>query len=272
MNQFKNKTAIITGGASGMGRALAELLAAKGATVVIVDINADKIKEVTASLMKQGGVAEGAVVNVTDATAIQQLIDSVVKKYGHLDYIFNNAGIAIGGDARDLSIEQWQKVLDINLNGAIYGTVSAYKVMAKQGSGHIINTASATGLVPQPGNTPYATSKHGIVGMSLSLRAEGADLGIKVSTVCPGYVQTDIYKNMEVTHMSREKAASRLPDKAVSAQEAAQIILDGVAKNEAIIIFPKSVAFAWKLNRWFPKMMESVWVKRMRDFRQYREE
>lgn len=272
MNQFQDKTAIITGGASGIGRALAELLSASGARVVIADRDADKIQETTASLARNKGSTKGMTIDVTDPLAIQKLVDSTIIQYGKLDFIFNNAGIAIGGDARDLSVEQWRKVLDVNLNGVMYGSISAYKAMSRQGFGHIINTASATGLVPQPGNTPYATSKHGVVGLSLSLRAEGADLGVKVSTVCPGYVQTNIYKNMEVMHMSREKAASRLPKKSVSSHDAAQIILDGVLKNKAIIIFPKAVAFAWKLNRWFPRIMESVWVKRMRDFRQYRED
>lgn len=272
MKSTSRKVAIITGGGAGMGRAIAEQLAGGDCNVVIVDVNINTAKEVAAGIIKQGGIAEAYGLDVTDAPAVERLVASTFNKHGRLDYMFNNAGIAIGGDARDLGIEQWQKVLDVNLNGVMYGTLAAYKIMAKQGFGHIINTASATGLVPQPGNAPYATSKHGIMGMSLSLRAEGADLGVKVSAVCPGYVQTNIYKSMKVMKMSRETAAARLPKKAVSAADAAKIILRGVQKNDAIIIFPVAVRVAWRLYRWWPKLMENVWVKRMRDFRKYRED
>lgn len=272
MKSDSQKVAIITGGGAGMGRALAEQLANSNCAIVIVDVNIEGAKEVVTDIVQRGGTAEGHSLNVTDSSAIEQLVTATVKKYGRLDYMFNNAGIAIGGDARDLSIDQWHKVLDVNLNGVMYGTLAAYKIMAKQGFGHIINTASATGLVPQPGNAPYATSKHGIIGMTLSLRAEGADLGVKVSAVCPGYVQTNIYKSMEVMKMSRETAAARLPKKAVSAVDAASIIVRGVEKNDAIIIFPAAVRIAWRLYRWWPKLMEKVWIKRMRDFRKYRED
>lgn len=88
--------------------------------------------------------------------------------HGGVDYMINNGGIAIGGDSRDLSVNQWRRLLEVDLLGVVYGTVHAYQVMAAQGHGHIVNVSSLSGLVPQPGNIPYCASKHGVVGLSLS--------------------------------------------------------------------------------------------------------
>jgi len=200
-----------------------------------------------------------------------------VSEFGRLDYIFNNAAIAIGGDARDISLEQWDRVLDVDLRGVVYGTLAAYQVMAKQGHGHIVNISSASGLIPQPGNAPYCTCKHGIVGLSLSLRFEGSDLGIKVSAVCPGDMKTSIYENMVVMNMKvpREQvvALSRrshflIPQ--MSAQDAAREILRGVSRNQALIVFPAAVRFIWRVYRAFPRLIYWISVRRMRMFRKIR--
>jgi short-subunit dehydrogenase len=104
--------------------------------------------------------------------------------------MLNNAGIALGGEVRDMDLEHWRRILDVNLWGVIHGTTAAYQVMVKQGFGHIVNTASLGGLIPEPMATAYATTKHAVVGLSTSLRAEAAELRVKVSVVCPGFVQT----------------------------------------------------------------------------------
>ncbi len=103
-------------------------------------------------------------------------------------------------------LSHWRRVLDVDLYGVLYGTLAAYPIMVRQGSGHIVNTSSAAGLLPQPLNTPYCTAKHAIVGLSLSLRLEGADLGVKVSAVCPGYVRTSIFETSVTVNLPRELA------------------------------------------------------------------
>ena len=106
--------------------------------------------------------------------------------------MFNNAGIAIGGSAHDYGIQEWNQIIDVNLRGVVNGVQAAYCIMIKQGFGHIVNTASITGLMPTPGQVAYSMTKHAVVGLSLSLRAEAALLGIRVSVLCPGAIRTPI--------------------------------------------------------------------------------
>jgi NAD(P)-dependent dehydrogenase (short-subunit alcohol dehydrogenase family) len=275
MEQFKNAVVVVTGGGMGLGQALCEELAHHGAMVVIADIDGDAASLVAGRLQQNGAQAHAVQVDVAHEEDVARLVESTVAEYGHLDYLFNNAGIAIGGDARDLSVEQWRRVLDVDLLGVIYGTINAYQVMVQQGHGHIVNISSLTGLIPQPGNAPYCTSKHGIVGLSLSLRFEGADLGVKVSAVCPGDMKTSIYQNMVVMNMPREQVVSLsrrshylMPQ--ISAQDAARTILRGVVRNQALIVFPTAGQLIWHLYRWFPYLIYWISLHRMRLFRRIR--
>ena len=272
MRGFEGVVAIVTGGGMGLGEALCEELERRGAMVVVGDIDEDAAAQVAERLERSGVSAQAVQVDVANHANVAQLIDGTVADYGRLDYMINNAGIAIGGDARDLSIEQWRRVLDVDLLGVVYGTVHAYQTMTRQGHGHIVNISSLSGLVPQPGNSAYCTSKHGIVGLSLSLRFEGADLGVKVSAVCPGDMKTKIYDNMVVVNMPREQVAALsrrtnylMPQ--MSAQEAARAILRGVARNQALIVFPTAVQLIWRLYRLFPSVFYRISIHRMRLFR-----
>ncbi|MGO9034434.1 SDR family NAD(P)-dependent oxidoreductase [Mycobacterium sp.] len=272
MQRFEDAVAIVTGGGMGLGEALCEELARRGATVVVADIDGDAARQVAACLAESGATAVAMRVDVANETDVAQLIESTVAEYGRVDYMINNAGIAIGGDSRDLSMQQWRRVLDVDLLGVVYGTVYAYQLMTRQGHGHIVNISSLSGLVPQPGNAPYCTSKHGIVGLSLSLRAEAADLGVKVSAACPGDMKTKIYDNMVVVNMPREQVAALsrrthylMPQ--MSAQAAARAILRGVDRNRPLVVFPTAVQVIWQLYRRFPGLFYRINIHRMRLFR-----
>jgi NAD(P)-dependent dehydrogenase (short-subunit alcohol dehydrogenase family) len=272
MKQFENAVAIVTGGAMGLGEALCEEMGRCGATVVVADIDGDAARQVAGRLAESGVPAVAVRVDVADEAEVASLIERTVAEYGRVDYMINNAGIAIGGDSRDLSMQQWRRVIDVDLLGVLYGTVHAYQVMARQGHGHIVNVSSLSGLIPQPGNVPYCTSKHGIVGLSLSLRAEGTDLGVKVSAACPGDMKTKIYDNMVLANMPREQVATLsrrthylMPQ--MSAQSAARAILRGVDRNRPLIVFPTAVQVIWHLYRWLPGLFSPINVHRMRLFR-----
>ncbi len=276
-NQFKDKIAIVTGGGMGLGRALCEELARRGSTVIVADIKGDAAVRVADGITRNGGNARAAQIDVSGRQDITSLIEKTAADFARLDYIFNNAVLVIGGDARDISLEQWERALSVDLLGVVYGAVAAYQVMAKQGYGHIVNVSSATGLIPQPGNAPYCTSKWGIVGLSLSLRFEGADLGVKVSCVCPGDMKTDIYENMTIMNwkVSRDKfeRVTRrthflMPQWTV--EEAVTEILRGVTRNKALIIFPAVIRWIWRLYRVLPSVIYWISVRRMRVFRELR--
>ena len=258
MNQFENKVAIVTGGASGIGRALCEELGQREAAMVVVaDINT------------AGGQARGAHLDVSRAEDVQKLVEDIASEHGRLDFMFNNAGIALCGEVRDMDLEHWQRILDVNLWGVIHGTTAAYRVMTQQGFGHIVNTASLGGLIPEPMATAYATTKHAGLGLSTSLRAEAAELGIKVSAVCPGFVQTKALDSATYVGIKREDAILEMSSsmRMMDATDFVRVILRGVARNRAIITVTPFARFVWWLYRLRPTLLAPLERKIIRCFR-----
>lgn len=246
---FHNQVAIVTGGASGIGRALCEELARRGALAVVADIDHEGAQAVASAIASNGGRAVDAPLDVTRAEDVERLVDDTVRKHGRLDYMFNNAGIGVGGEVRDLSLDHWHKCIDVNLWGVIHGATAAYAAMLRQGSGHIVNTASAAGLIGEPGLAPYSVTKSAVVALSTALRAEADGFGVLVSVVCPGFVDTAIFENAIGVKVDKDKFLAKLPVKLISAPDAARSILRGVERNEAIVVFPFYARLAWWLMR-----------------------
>jgi NAD(P)-dependent dehydrogenase (short-subunit alcohol dehydrogenase family) len=267
MNRFKDKVAIVTGGASGIGRALCELLAGQGAICVVADISSNGAEEVATGIQARGGKASAAHLDVTRAADVQQRVDETIATHGRLDLMFNNAGISIAGEVRDLSLEDWQQVVNVNVMGVIYGAHAAYQVMVRQGFGHIVNTASLAGLAGYPTMTPYSTTKHAVVGLSKSLRAEGEALGVKVTAICPGFIQTAIFDSSPMRKADKEQVFSKLPFKPIDVRIAAQKILQGVAKNKALVVFPFYGRVLWWLMRIYPGFASALDKQTVKDFR-----
>src|SRR5260221_4433134 len=141
------QVAIVTGAASGIGKVLSERLAEEGAIVVLADIRGDEAHAAAEAIQGGGGKAEGAILDVSDAVAVERLVDSVVTRHRRLDYMFNNAGFGIVGELRDVSAADFRRIVDVNLLGVVYGSGAAYSAIRRQGDGHIVNTASFAGLV-----------------------------------------------------------------------------------------------------------------------------
>ena len=195
--------------------------------------------------------------DVSDRESVDQLVEGTVAKYGRLDYLFNNAGISVLGETRDLEIGHWRPVIDVNLWGVIYGTTKAYDVMARAGGGHIVNVSSGAGLFPVACNVPYTAAKHAVVALSRAMRAEAAEVGVKISVACPGAVRTNMAHAVPVVNFPREIAAKFLDD-GIEAAAAALQILRGVARNRATIVFPGSIRFMWWISRMSPRLFDRL--------------
>ena len=270
MTDFNGKTVIITGAADGIGKALALNLAERGARLILTDIDEEKLAALAIHFDELGKQAIFEVVDVCDEGELEQLVTDVKNETGQIDYIFNNAGIAVAGDGRDISMAQWRKVVDVNQWGVIYGSMAAYKVMAVQGCGHIVNIASLAGLIPFPTNLPYSATKSAVVGLSLSLRAEAQDLGVNVSVVCPGFIRSNIFSAAEMVNVPREAVVSNITFKFVEPDVAAEKIITGVIKNKAIIVFPTYAKILWWIYRLSPSLVKPLAVKLIRDLRKVR--
>lgn len=257
------RTAIITGGASGIGAALAAALVAEGADVVLADIDEPGVLGQAVELDARGpGRAQGHVLDVRDAAAVTELVQDVKRTRGRLDLMFNNAGIAAAGEPDELSLEQWERTVDVNLRGVLHGCLAAFPVMREQGRGHLVNTASIAGLLPCPGSmAAYATSKSAVVGLSLSLRSAGADLGVRVSALCPGWTDTPLLDGVAraaadvgaAPRSARELLADS-GTKLYPADRLAADALRGIARNKAVIVAPRTARAAVLVARWAPRL------------------
>lgn len=260
---FSGATAIITGGASGIGRAFAEELATRGCDVVVADLQIENAHKVASNILASGGKAAAVKVDVTNFPALEQIVKETIQRTGRLDYMFNNAGIGIIGDVNHYKIEDWNYILDINLHGVINGVQAAYNVMLNQGFGHIVNTASVAGIAPCPGMVSYGTTKHAVVGLSTSLRGEARMRGIRVSVLCPGFVHTAILDNggkygkaLVKLSAEQQQLISEMIEKfrPLDPSLFARKALNYVAKNKAVIVLPKRYKVFWWINRLCPSL------------------
>ena len=273
MDYFKDKIALVTGGASGMGRAVCEQMGRRGATLVVADINHKGAQEVAESIIAAGGRARAANLDVTQRKDVHDLVNQTAQEHGRLDLIFNNAGIGILGDERDKTLDHWKKIIDVNLLGVLHGTTAAYPLMVRQGFGQIVNMASMAGYIPSPMDAAYGTTKHAVVGLSVSLRDEAADLGVKVNAVCPGFIKTPIIFNTPILNVnySREEMEENLPEFLfMDVNKAGTAILKGIARNRAMIVFPFHARLAWWLMRLYPPLFDRIGRLQIKSFRKHR--
>lgn len=240
---------LITGGASGIGKALGEAFRARGATVVLADVN-PAVTEVARSL---GG--EGFVLDVCDREAWIRVVDEVEARLGPIDTLVNNAGLVKMGDARTLSAQDWERTLAVNLHGPVNGVVVVYPRMCSRGRGTIVQVASALGLAPATGCAPYVTSKHALVAMSAALRAEGARYGVKVVAACPGFVDTPLLTELVPTAPEQPQ---KLPDGTLTPAACAAAILRGLDRDRAVITMGWQTKVYWLFYRLFPEWLIQI--------------
>jgi NAD(P)-dependent dehydrogenase (short-subunit alcohol dehydrogenase family) len=257
---FQGATAIVTGGASGIGLALAKALVNRGCEVVIADLQGDLAKRVAEEISTSAASVHAVELDTRDFKVMNRLVEDTVARTDRLDYIFNNAGIGMGGDAISHSSDDWQHIISINLRGVINGVLSAYPVMVRQGFGHIVNSASIAGIIPFAGMIGYTTTKHAVIGLSQSLRVEAALSGVRVSVLCPGAVRTPILagggKFGRILYDVTSEKVLQMWEKylPVDADVLASKALKAVAKNRAIIVIPAWWKLVWGIHRLSPTL------------------
>lgn len=229
---FEGKICIVTGGTSGIGLAISKALLGRGAQVYLVGIPEESVEAARGELAGHEN-ARFAVVDVTKYDDVQGIVDRAVEENGRLDYMFNNAGIGGTAPFEFATLDHWKQMIDINLWGVVYGVHAAFPVMAKQGSGHIVNTSSIAGVIAPPYQALYSATKFAVVGMTEALRYEHAWRGIHFSCICPYNVATPIFGGVEP------------PEDAITPEEAAEYSLAGVERKEGIIVFPESAKDKW---------------------------
>ena len=268
---FEGKVAIVTGGASGIGRALGAALFAEGAHVVLADLDGASAENAAAELEASSttgrGSARGIVLDVRERDAVVGAVDDVLAHHGRLDLMVNNAGIALGGQSHLMPPDHWDRLIDVNLRGVVNGVIAAYPRMVAQGHGHLVNVASMAGLAPTPLTAAYTMTKHGVVGLTTTLRPEAAIHGVRVTVVCPGAIETPILDKGPPDDLSPQPAGSSLTSRQfldrmrmrpMPVDRFAAQALRGVARNRAIVVVPRSGLGLWYLQRASPAAVRAV--------------
>lgn len=244
-------TVLITGGGAGLGAAMARRFAEAGWTPIIADRDEARAQAVAEEI---GGDAVALVMDVTSESDWQRVAEAIKDRFGVLDVLINNAGVAVGGTLEETSIEDWRWVLDIDLMGVVIGCKTFARLMRERGSGHIINVASFAGFAAAPGINAYGTAKAGVIAMSEMLRAELAGSGVEVSVLCPAFVKTRLTETMRAPDPGYHRRVERWMEKSgVSAENVAEVVLRAVERPQFMLLTHGNTRWLHRMRRWLPE-------------------
>ena len=257
-SSVSGKIAFVTGGASGIGAALTAKLVDGGAEVWIADRQIGAAQELAQRLNSGGAQAHAIELEVRSYPSFERAVAEAVQQSGRIDYLFNNAGIAVGGESDSYTLDDWNDVFDVNLHGVVHGIQAVYPIMIRQHSGHIVNTASMAGLVATPAQGSYTASKHAVVALSKVLRVEAERHGVQVSVFCPGAIRTPILAGGKYGRFNGISDEQLLkfwePFRPMAPEKFAERALRAVLRGDAIIVVPAWWKAFWYLERLSPAL------------------
>ena len=265
-SSWKNSIAI-TGAGSGFGAALAHRYASDGWNVAVTDIDEQRARQTYSELQRTGDASFCMQLDITRQEHWQRLHDSVLRKWGGLELLVNNAGVAAAGNVEHTSMEDWQWVLDIDLMGVVRGCHQFAAMMKEQKAGHIVNISSFAGLAGLPFIAAYGVAKAGVVALSEALRAEMHPHGVGVTVACPSFVKTGLLETFRSSHAdtrvdTHAKVTRWMETSGVSAQQVADEIAKAVQKNQFLLLTHPQTRMAWRMKRWFPGRYYKMLTKR----------
>jgi NAD(P)-dependent dehydrogenase (short-subunit alcohol dehydrogenase family) len=260
-SSVSGKIAFVTGGASGIGAALATKLVDGGAEVWIADRQIGAAQELAQRLNSGGTKAHAIELDLRSYRSFERGVAEAVQQSGRIDYLFNNAGIGVSGEVDSYTLDDWNDVFDVNLRGVVHGIQAVYPIMIRQHSGHIVNTASMSGLVTAVSQGSYAATKHAIVAISKTLRLEAERHGVQVSVLCPGAIRTpaltggkfgrSAYSDEDLLKLSEQ-------GRPMASEKFAERALRAVLRGDAIIVVPAWWKAWWYLERLSPALSMRV--------------
>ena len=255
--RFPEKRAFITGAASGLGLAICEYLAARDWRLFIADINSERLQQVKDRFDAQGVETHTLTLDVSKESALNHAVSTVEKQWSGIDLVFNNAGIASAGKMETVPLEEWNRVIDIDLWSVIYGCRAFIPILKDQRSGYIINTASSAGTLAGAEMASYNVAKAGVVSLSETLKVELSDHNIGVTVICPTIFRTQLGESIIDSDGMSGKLKRQLNETKVTSEDIVKDLFSKIDKNRLYVITQKDALWGWRFKRFFPEL----WLK-----------